>query len=285
MTTTVLDGLDPVPAHPMPANGLKVTQARVIRSEWIKFRSLRSTVITLTAAAVVLIGLGLLFSAVQSGQLSGPGDRGGADPEDTAVSVSLSGVMLAQLIIGSLGVLVTAGEYSTGMIRSSLAAVPRRLPVLWGKTIVFAVVVFAVTTVAAFAAFFGGQAVLSAGGAATASLGDPGVLRAVFGAAVDLTGIGLLGLALGALLRTTAGAISTLFGLTLLLPGVLQLLPADFNSAVGPYLPSNAVNAFMTAQPVPGASALSPWAGLAVFVGYIVVLLGAAAVTLRRRDA
>jgi ABC-type transport system involved in multi-copper enzyme maturation permease subunit len=191
--------------------------------------------------------------------------------------------MLAQLIVGSLGVLMTAGEYSTGMIRSSLTAVPRRFQVLWGKVAVFAAVTFVVTTVAAFIAFFGGQAMLSAGGATTASLSDPGVLRAVFGAAVDLTGIGLLGLALGALLRTTAGAISTLFGVTLLLPGVVQLLPESFGSAVGPYLPSNAVDTFMTAQPV--GETLSPWGGFAVFMGYIVVLLAAAAVGLRKRDA
>jgi ABC-2 type transport system permease protein len=260
---------------------LKVTQSRVIRSEWIKFRSLRSTVVSLGAAALVFIGLGLLFAAVQSGQLTGPGD--GPDVGRDPVSVSLGGVMLAQLIVGSLGVLMTAGEYSTGMIRSSLTAVPRRFPVLWGKVAVFAGVTFVVTTIAAFLAFSGGQAVLSAGGAASASLGDPGVLRAVFGAAVDLTGIGLIGLALGALLRTTAGAISTLFGVTLLLPGVLQLLPESFSSAVGPYLPSNAVDAFMTAQP--GTEGLAPWTGLAVFAGYIVVLLGAAAVTLRNRDA
>jgi ABC-type transport system involved in multi-copper enzyme maturation permease subunit len=274
MTTAVLD-------HPR----LKVTQSRVIRSEWIKFRSLRSSVIALGASAVVLVGLGLLFSAVQSGQLAGPGNGGGPATGVDPVSISLSGVMLAQLIVGSLGVMMSAGEYSTGMIRSSLAAVPRRLPVLWGKVLVFAAVTFVVTTIAAFLAFFAGQAVLSSGGAATASLSDPGVLRAVFGAAVDLTGIGLLGLALGALLRTTAGAISTLFGITLLLPGILSLLPESFSSAVGPYLPSNAVNAFMTAQAAPGANLLSPWAGLAVFAGYVVVLLGAAAVSLRRRDA
>ena len=276
--------LEPTPVRAPAPPGLKVTQARVIRSEWIKFRSLRSTVYTLAAAAVLLVGLGLLFAAVQSGQVSGPGGGANRDVED-ATTVTLSGVILAQLIIGSLGVLFTAGEYSTGMIRSSLAAVPRRLPVLWGKAIVFAGVVFAVTTVAAFLAFFGGQAVLSAGGAATASLGDPGVLRAILGAAVDLTGIGLLGLALGALLRNTAGAISTLFGVVMLLPGVLGLLPADFSSAVGPYLPSNAISAFMTPVAAPGATTLSPWTGLAVFVGYIVVLLGLAAVSLRKRDA
>lgn len=276
MNATVLDKLDPAKA------GLKVTQRRVVRSEWIKFRSLRSTVIALGAAAVVLTGVGMLFSAIESGQLSGPGGGGEDDGEDP-VSISLSGVMLAQLIVGSLGVLMTAGEYSTGMIRSSLTAVPRRLPVLWGKVIVFAGVTFAAMTAAAFLAFFGSQAMLSAGGAATASLGDPGVLRAVFGAALDLTGIGLIGLALGTLLRTAAAAISTLFGLTLLLPGLLELLPESFSTAVWPYLPSNAITAFMSVQPPPDA--LSPWAGLAVFAGFIVVLLGAAAVSLRRRDA
>jgi ABC-type transport system involved in multi-copper enzyme maturation permease subunit len=193
--------------------------------------------------------------------------------------------MLAQLIIGSLGVMMTASEYTTGMIRSSLAAVPKRLPVLWGKAIVFAGVTFVLMLAAALIAFFGGQAILSGGGVASASLGDTGVPRAIVGAALNLTGVGLMGVALGALLRSTAGAISTLFGLVLILPGLLSLLPASWNSNISPYLPSSSIRAFTTIQAQAGSTALSAGAGLAVFAAWVVVLLAGAAVFLKRRDA
>jgi ABC-2 type transport system permease protein len=286
MTTTLVQESPATAPRRNTATRLKVTQARVIKSEWIKLRSLRSTLIALGAAAVLVIGIGVLFAAVRSGQLAspnqgrgGPGAQGATDP----TGVSLSGVMLAQLIVGSLGVMIVAGEYSTGMIRSSLAAVPKRLPVLWAKLLVFAVTTFVLMVVATLIAFLAGQAVLSSGGAASASLSDPGVLRAVLGAAVQLTGVGLLGVAIGAVLRNTAGSIATLFGLTLLLPGLIQLLPSGFVADVSPYLPSNAIEAFVSVSQSSDASA--PWTGLAVFAGYLVVLVGAAAVSLRRRDA
>jgi hypothetical protein len=196
MTATITDPRPAEQARPVD-DTLRVTQLRVIKSEWIKLRSLRSTVITLSAAALILVLLGLVFAAVQSGQITRPDGGPGADVGLDPTAISLSGVMLAQLIVGTLGVMVTAGEYTTGMIRSSLAAVPRRLPVLWAKAIVLAAVTFVLMLVAAFVAFFVGQAVLSAGDAASASLSDTGVLRAIIGAAVQLTGVGLLGLALG----------------------------------------------------------------------------------------
>ncbi len=257
--------------------GLKVTQRRVIRSEWIKFWSLRSTPITLVAAVVVFIGIGLLAAFISTGgSLDGPGGE-----NTNPVDISLAGVNFGQLVLGTLGVLFMATEYSTGMIRSSLAAVPARLPVLWGKAVVFAAVAFGLTVVSAFVAFLGGQAIIGDGGA---SLGDPGVARAILGSAVYLTGAGLLGLGLGALLRSTAAAISTFFGVMFLLEGISALLlPESWQTTVGPYLPSAAGSAVASVVRTP--QDLSPGAGLAVFLGYLVLVGGAAAWRLRHDDA
>ncbi|MEV0219586.1 ABC transporter permease [Streptomyces sp. NPDC050704] len=257
---------------------LRVTTARVVKSEWIKFWSLRSTAFTLLGAVVALVAFGLISASVTSGggTLEGPAE-GVTDP----TGISLAGTQLAQLVIGTLGVLLTAGEYSTGLIRSTLAAVPRRLPVLWAKSAVFTGVLLAVGTVAVFGTFLAGQAILGSDGV---SLTDPGVLRAVLGTVVYLTGIGLLGLALGALLRNTAGAVTTLFASIWLVPGLMgAVLPDSWNDAIGPYFPSNAGSAFMTVSP--DSDLLSAAAGLAVFAGFLAVMLGLAALRLKRRDA
>jgi len=263
---------------------LKVTLPRVIKSEWIKFWSLRSTLITLAAAVVVFVGIGLLASSIGADGGPGPGGPGGPGGGSQATdptSLSLAGTTFAQLILGTLGVLFIASEYSTGMIRSTLAAVPKRLPVLWAKVLVFVTVVFAVSLIASFAAFLGGQAIIGSGGA---SLSDTGVLRAVIGTAVYLTGAGVLGLAFGALLRSTAAAIATVFGLLFILPGISGLLlPDSWSDNVTPYLPSNAGSAFTAVAQ--SADHLSAWAGLAVFVGYIAVTVVAAAWRLKSRDA
>ncbi|ASO20784.1 ABC-type transport system involved in multi-copper enzyme maturation permease subunit [Actinoalloteichus hoggarensis] len=262
----------------------RVTLRRVIHSEWIKLFTLRSTVIALLAAIVALVGLGVLFAATSTGQIAPGGPDGGGPPVaglDPA-TLSLSGVLLVQLITGSLGVLAMAGEYSTGMIRSSLIGVPRRLPVLWAKTLVFGGVVFVAMLAASGTAFLAGQAVLAAGDAASLTLSDDGVPRAVVGAAAQVTGVGLLGLALGGLLRNTSAAISTLVGVILVLPGLITLLGADIAENVSPYLPSNAAAALRSVVESP--ELLPPGQGLAVFGGYIVLALIAAAVLLRRRD-
>ncbi|MFI6099969.1 ABC transporter permease [Lentzea sp. NPDC051213] len=264
-----------------PAPASAVTLPRVLHSEWVKLWSLRSTRITFAVMVASLIGFAALFAAAETGQLSGTDNDSGDGLDATAIA--LSSVMVAQIVIGALGVMVTASEYTTGMIRSSLIAVPRRLPVLWGKTLVFGAVTFVATAVAALLAFYTGQAVLSGTSVPIAHLSDPGVPRAVVGAAVQLTGIGLLGLALGALMRNTAAAISTLLGVILVAPVVVPLLGTQISSKIGPYLPSNAADAFRSVQPVPGA--LFPTASLLVFTGYVVVSLVAAAIVLARRDA
>jgi ABC-2 type transport system permease protein len=256
-----------------------VTQARVARSEWTKLWSLRSTRWSLLAAVVTMAGIGIVISAVQMthwNQLSVL-DRLTFNPVD----VSLGGWHVAQLAVGVLGVLLISGEYSTGMIRSSFAAVPRRLPVLWAKGAVYAAVVFCLMLVATLVAFFASQAILVDHHVQT-TIGAPGVLRAVFGAALFLTLSGLLGLGLGALLRNTAGGIATFATVMFVLPGLSALLPASWGDAIDPYLPLSAGSAVMD---VPGGGSLGPWPSLALFAGYTALVLAAAAVLLLRRDA
>jgi ABC-2 type transport system permease protein len=213
--------------------GLRVTQSRVVLSEWTKFRSLRSTVYTLLAAIVFMIGLGALFAAITAGQ------PGGLEPGSSAISTSLSGTFFAQLAIGVLGVLLISGEYSTGMIRSSLTVVPRRLPMLSGKLAVFTGVVFLTMLIASFAAFFVGQMLFSLQHL-DASLSDPGALRSVVGAALCVTVAGMTALALGALLRNTAAAITTFVAVFFVIPPLTLLLPASLTDHFVQYLPSNA---------------------------------------------
>lgn len=276
------------PKSPISRGGVvvhHVSQVRVIRSEWTKLRSLRSTVYSLLAAFVIVVALGILISAARAGHLDNESlsDRLSFD----ATATSLSGVFLAQLAIGVLGVLLITGEYATGMNRATFAAVPRRLPVLWAKAIVFAVVAFVLMLVASFVAFLGGQAAFKNktidGRLIQAHLSQPGVTRAVIGAALYLTVVGLLGLALGALLRNTAGAIATLFGLLLILPLIVHFLPSSWSDKIDKYLPGSAGQAVVNV--VRDHSSLSPWAGFAVFCGYTVIAMIAAAVLLRRRDA
>lgn len=266
---------------------LRVTFPRVVLSEWFKFASLRSSWITLATAVVVVIGLGALAAGVAAGDVrpqrpggGAGGGRGLASLDPT--SLTLTGASLAQIILGILGVLLVSGEYSSGMIRASLAAVPRRLPVLWGKAIVIGGVSLVAAIPASFAAFGLGQRILGDG--ASVSLADPGVLRAVVGTGIYLAAIAVLGVAIGALLRHAAGSIGVMFVLLLVAPGLLGLvLPDSWATAIVPYLPSNAGASFTSV--VPAAGLLSEGAGAAVLAAWIVVLLGVAAVLLRRRDA
>jgi ABC-2 type transport system permease protein len=274
MTSATVTTAQPRPA----AAGPGVTQARAVSSEWIKLRSLRSTVYTLVASVGITVGLSVLFCWLSVARLSHTGGRLDTDP----ITLSLRGALLAQLAIGVLGVLLITGEYSTGMIRATVAAVPRRLPVLWAKLGLFAVVATVTSVVAALVAFLSGQAILSTKNVG-ASLSDPGALRAVLGAGLYLAVVGLLGMALGFIIRNTAGAITTLFAILLVLPVLGEVLPADWVGHVVPYLPSDAGQAIMRIGADPNS--LAPWTGFGLFVGYTAVAVVVAAVLLRRRDA
>jgi ABC-type transport system involved in multi-copper enzyme maturation permease subunit len=274
MTTMVPRG----PAETIsPDQGLRVTQLRVVHSEWTKFRSLRSTLYTLLLSVVFMIGLGAIFTAIQAHQAQG------FDPGQTAISASLTGTFFAELSIGVLGVLVITGEYSTGMIRASLAVVPARLPMLWAKLAVCAGAVFLTMLAASVTAFEIGQALLS-GAHRDASLSDPGALRSIIGAALYLTVAALTALALGALLRNTAAAISTFVAVFFVIPPLTHLLPASWSDHFVQYLPSNA-GAMLIDGSNGIAHPLSPWTGFAVMCAYAAVLTGVAAWRLRRADA
>lgn len=278
MMTAVLES---VPTGRPAVSAIKVTQARVIRSEWTKFRSLRSTVWTLLAAIVLMIGIGALFSAVTANQFQtfGAGERASFNP----ISTSLNGITFAQLAIGVLGVLLISGEYSTGMIRSSLTAVPRRLPVLWGKLTVFAGMVLTVSLVASFISFLLGQALLN-GDNLGVSISAPGALRSVVGAALYMTVAGMIGIALGGLLRNSAAGISTFVGVFFVIPPLAGLLPSSVSDHLTPYLPSNA-GAALYGGATDVHNALSPWTGFAVLCVYAAVLIAASAWRLRHTDA
>jgi ABC-type transport system involved in multi-copper enzyme maturation permease subunit len=269
--------MTPVVARP----ALKVTQARVLRSELTKFRSLRSTMYTLLTALVLMIGLGALFSALTASQYHtmSLAEKATVNP----VATSLSGVIFAVIAFGVLGVLVTSGEYSTGMIRSSLTAVPHRLPVLWGKLAVFAGVIFPVSLIASFVSFFLGQVLLNSQHIGV-SISTPGALRSVIGAALYITVAGMIGVALGALFRNTAAGVATFSGVFFVIPLLAGMLPSSLSSHLTPNLPSNAGSALWGGT-LNVQHALTPWTGFAVLCGYAVVLTAAAAWRLRRSDA
>jgi ABC-type transport system involved in multi-copper enzyme maturation permease subunit len=279
MTTAIAQPPMTAPAAGQPA--LRVTQLRVLASEWIKFRSLRSTMWTLLAAVVLTIGIGALFSAVTANQYHtfSAADKATFNP----ITSSLNGILFSQLAIGVLGVLLISGEYSTGMIRSSLTAVPRRLPVLWAKLGVLAGVAFVLMLVTSFVTFFLGQALLSSHHLGV-SISSPNALRDVIGAALYVTVAGLIGMALGALMRNTAAGISTMVAVFFVLPPVAGLLPSSWSSNFVQYLPSNAGEAlFGGARGL--AHPLAPWTGFGVLCAYAAVLIGFAAWRLRRADA
>jgi ABC-type transport system involved in multi-copper enzyme maturation permease subunit len=232
---------------------------------------------TLLIAATVMIGLGAMFAAITAAA------PGGFSPGTTATSTSLTGTFFAQLAIGVLGVLLISGEYSTGMIRSSLTVVPQRLPMLWGKLAVFAGVVFLTMLIASIASFVVGQALLR-GQHLDAALSDPGALRSVVGSALYLTVAGMTALALGALLRNTAAAITTFVAVYFVIPPLTNLLPTTLTDHFVQYLPSNA-GAVMLDGTYGIVHPLAPWTGFAVMCTYAIVLIGFATWRLRRVDA
>ncbi|MDJ1134581.1 ABC transporter permease [Streptomyces iconiensis] len=250
----------------------RITPFRVVRAEWSKLWTLRSTWYALGGCVVLTAVVGVVIAVS-----AGDGPRGPSDP----VELSLFGLNFAQLVLPILGVLVTAGEYSTGMIRASMTAVPRRLPVLWSKAAVFGAVVFGTVLVTAFGVFGLAQLFLS-GTALAASYGDPGVLRALFGSAAVLALLGVLGLALGALTRGVPAGIGAFVVLLTVLPQLAGTLPYEWVDTVVRCTPLPAGQGLMAALPQPDS--LSPLTGLATLTAWTAAALGAAGLLLKRRD-
>lgn len=250
----------------------------LLRAELTKLRSVRSTWWTAALAALATIGVSVIVCVQwRNNLMDGTDGLAGFD----ATLTSLNGLYLAQVAVGTLGVLVMSSEYGTGLIRATMAAVPQRRAVLAAKALVFAGCTLVAGEVLSFAGFAIGQAILS-GAHASASLTDGAVLRATFGGGLYLTAVGLLGFGLGALIRHTAGALSAFFGVLFASTALVDLLPTSWRNMLIDYMPANAGSQILTT--VPTNSALGPWAGLGVLCGYAAVAICAAAVLIGRRD-
>jgi len=294
MSTLTATSPAPGAAHPT-TSPYRLTFAHILRSEWIKFWTLRSTIWTLASTVVVMAGISFLavfFTARaadnQVGRNNGGPDMGSIlhDP-----SIVLGGTGMAQLAIAVLGVLVITGEYSTGMIRSTLTAVPRRLSALWAKALVLTVVA-AVTAVVSIAVSWAVTLPTLRANHAALDLGDSETQRILLGGVLYIVGIALLSFAIGALLRHSAAALATVLGLLLVVENVFRSIPAAFFRNVSPFLPSTAGQQITATQATidsmresSTATVLGAWQGYGVMMLWVVVLLAAGAVLLRRRDA
>jgi hypothetical protein len=248
---------------------------QVARMEWIKLRGLRSTWWLLVGLALGMVGIGVAVLTVYRTHLPRPGAA-------QMVNDGLSGVVLGQLLVGVLGVLTMTGEYSTGMIKSTLAAAPHRAVLLAAKAAVLTPVALVAGELVCFGTFFASQAALSGSAVPRAGLGDPGVARAIVLSGAYLSLIGLVGLGLGAIVRHTGAAIGLLFGILFVPMFVLGAIgPAAF--PVARLLPMFIlINSVSVVTPTTGC--LSGWAGIGVLCGYAAVALGLGGWLLVRRD-
>lgn len=256
----------------------RATFGDAVLSEWTKLRTLRSTTYTLLATCVLAVGLTALIASGSYDDLSAA-ERADFDPTATA----LKAFIVAQIAMAAFGVLAVTAEYSNGMIRTSLAAVPKRARLLSAKALVFAVVALVLGQVVAFTSFLVGTGVLAGTGAPTSAFGDPGVLRAVLGEGLYLALVGLLGVAAGVLVRATAGGILVMVVTTLLVPAFTPALPGPIADLMIQYWPTIAGTRIMSVVPDPAQP--SPWVGLAVLCAWTVATLSAAFMVFRRRDA
>ncbi|KOT87702.1 ABC transporter [Streptomyces sp. NRRL F-5755] len=252
---------------------------QVLRSEWTKIRSVRSTVWTLGVALVVTVALGALICLLSANDFgsTAPRDRSGFDPAGT----SFAGMGLGQLAMIVFGVLVVSNEYSTGMIRTSLAAVPQRGVFLFCKIAVATLLALAVSFVTAFLSFFVGQAML---GDHATSLGDPGVLRAVVGAGLYMTVIGVFAMGVATMLRSPMLALGTLMPFFFLISSILGNVSAT--RKIGRYLPDQAGARIMQVVPPAGQDVpYGPWGGFGIMLAWTAAALLGGYLLLKRRDA
>lgn len=285
MSTTVLTKKTS-PARGQGATTGPVTLWRTVAAEWIKFRGLRSTLWTLVAVVVLLVGVSVLAAWGASNQMVDAGDGNGNIGQYLS-----AGYQVAQLAVAVLGVLAMGGEYSTGAIRTTLATVPRRWMVLVAKAIVLAGVTAAVTLVSMAASYLATMPFHSALGLEP-DLGDAETVRMLVGLPLYLVAIALLALGIGALLRHTAAGLTLVVGLLLVIENVIAMVPLRLFDLVGPFLPMTAGSKVLfdsdTLTAINEGSTgvvLTPWLGFGVLVAWGVMLLALAMVSLQRRDA
>ena len=258
----------------------RVAFHRVLRSEWTKLRSVRSTKWSLVAGFLLTIAFPVIFAFVTRshwGSMS-PGERADRHPLD----IALAGINVAQLAVAVLGVLLISAEYSTGSIRSTFTAVPKRLPVLWAKLIDYAVLSFVLILPAVLVSFFASQAILRSIQPLQIAFTQPGVARSVIGGAVYVMLVGIFALAIGAIVRNTAGGIATFAAIFFVLPPLMFTLPTSWNNAISQYLPSEAGRQIFALHHA--AHTLTPLTGGLVFAAYCAAAIVIAAVLLVRRD-
>ncbi|HEY5104597.1 MAG TPA: ABC transporter permease [Acidimicrobiales bacterium] len=259
---------------------LNVTLGSVIRSEWLKFRTVRSSITGVLVTFVLTIGLGALVTSLLRAHWSttDAARRLTFDP----VATSLVGIIFAQFAIGVIGSLLITSEYSSGSIRTTLAAVPNRVQLVFGKLIVLVSTMFVVSEIACFITFLMGQAIFS-GVVPTASLSNGTVLRTVIFAGVYLTLLSALAFSLGLILRQSAATISVFVSILLVLPLILAFLPSSWQNEAMRFLPSEMGHAMTSIVPV--AHDFGAWSALLVLFIYVVALFGVATTMMSRRDA
>ena len=256
---------------------------RLLQSEWTKLRSVRSTMWSLLLLVILTLGLTGLITGITSAQWHKLDITTRAtilgDPVATILGAS---VEFGQLTIIVLGILVISSEYSTGAIRASLLAVPRRLPMLAAKAVTFTALIFVLAEVVCFAAFFLGSAILHSH--VPVSVSGPHVARAVIGGGLYLTVLGLFSMAIGGLIRHTAGSIAGVIAFVIVLEPLSTLIPGTWGDHIHDYLPTSAGRLVYQIRPLHG-QVLPAWGGFAVFCAWTAALLIAWAVTLKLRDA
>jgi ABC-type transport system involved in multi-copper enzyme maturation permease subunit len=257
-----------------------VDNRRLINAEWIKLRSLRSTRWTLAAMVIASIGLGALICGETAAHWShlSTADKATWDPTNN----SLVGTVFGQLAIAVFGVLAIAGEYSSGTIRSSVAAAPRRTPLLAAKVVTYGGVALALGELVSFTSYFLGQA-LYGGQVPRSSIGDPGVARAVAMTGGYLALVCLIAIGIAIMLRHTAGAITSIVAILLVVPAIMAALPSSLQNSIGRFLPEQIASS-STGAVLPEPHNFSPWVGFGLMVLYAAIALGAGTWTFLHRD-
>lgn len=255
----------------------------LLRSEWTKIRSLRSSVTALVLLVVVTVGFTALFVGLTVAQWDqvDPAQKQMYELDPTRLILG-AGFQLSQLAVCVLGVMVIANEYSSGTIRASLLGVPRRTPMLLAKAAVFAVLVFVVAEIAAVASFAVGAPLLRS--KVPVSIGDPGVINAITGAGLYGAVLGVFAIAIGAIVRHTAGGITGIIAFVLVLAPLTQLIPGSLGDHIHAFLPTEAGQLIVAARQGPD-DLLTPWQGFAVFCLWTTALMLVANYLLRHRDA
>ncbi|MBS2532466.1 ABC transporter permease [Catenulispora sp. NF23] len=255
--------------------GAKATFGTALRSEWTKIRTVRSTFWTLLITIVLTIGLSVLIAFGSSSHPS-------SDGSDDWTAISMSGLFFGQLVIVVFGAMAITAEYSTGMIRTSLTSQPRRATLFWAKATIVTAVALAVGLICSFVSFFIASGIYS-GHHIHVALGDHGVLRAVFGGGLYMAGTALLAFGLGAILRHTAGAITSSVGVLFILFILVQFLPGNWHTDIAKWIPFNAGLQIIATRPADDM--LSPWAGFGVFAAYAAAAVIGGAIVMRSKDA